>query len=175
MASRLMSMFRRGSRRRRPERIDPFGVGEPWRRFVQNALQAQARYRRVVDGVASGPLRVRLDDIGRRIEQAAQECWRVAQRGDALDDAVSMLDEGGPKVRLAAMVTEAREQLARLEAALSQAVAGAVELSARSVADAGIDGLDADLGDDLGGDVDRLVEEIAALRAALDEVSAPEA
>jgi hypothetical protein len=185
-------MFGHWLRRRRPERIDPFGVGEPWRRFVRGALQAQARYQQGMSGMAAGPLRERLDDIGRQVDQAAQECWRVAQRGDALEGAVSTLDVVGLRARLAAagsdevdlsapmvaslqaqlaaaermeaMVDQAQEQLVRLEAGLGQVVASAVELSIRSTAS-----VDAT---DLGHDVDDLVDELASLRSALEETRA---
>ena len=160
-------MFDRWRRRSRRERIDPFGVGEPWRRFVQRALQAEARYQQAVSGVAPGPLRQRLDDIGGRIEQATQECWRLARRGDALEDAVAALEEGEAKVRMEATATDAREQLARLETGLGLAVNSAVELSVRS----------ADAPDPAGpGDaIQRLDDEIATLRSAMDELSGPEA
>lgn len=157
-------MFGRWRRRRRRVRIDPFGVGEPWRHLVKSALQAQARYDRAVSGVAAGPLRERLDDIGRRIEEGTQECWRVAQRGDALQDAISLLDDGEAKAGLAATVSDTREHLARLEAGLGQAAAGAVELSARHATA----GEAAALGDG----VDHLVDDVTALRFALDDVSA---
>lgn len=160
-------MFDRRRQRRRRERIDPFGVGEPWRRFVQEALQAEARYRQAVSGVAAGPLRERLDDIGRRIEQATHECWRIARRGDALQEAVSALDECGAKVRLEAMVTDAREQLVRLEVGLARAVNSAVELSARSAHASDTAGVSHDL--------QRMEDEIATLRSAMDELSGPEA
>ncbi|CAN5838275.1 hypothetical protein BH24ACT2_BH24ACT2_07950 [soil metagenome] len=187
----MFSHWRR-RRRRHSQRIDPFGVGEPWRRFVREALQAQARYQQGMSGVAAGPLRERLDDIGRWVDQAAQECWRVAQRGDALEDAVSALGVVGLRARLAAaasdevelsaprvaslqaqlaavermeaMVAQAQEQLAHLEAGLGQVVASAVELSTRSAAS-----MDAT---DLGHDVDHLVDEMASLRSALEETRA---
>ena len=160
-------MFDRWRRRRGRERIDPFGVGEPWRRFVRGALQAQTRYRQAVSGVAPGPLRERLDDIGRRIEQATEECWRMARRGDALADAAAVVDEGDAKGRLETMVTDAWEQLARFEAGLVQAVHRAVELSARSAHVPGSTGP--------GGGIRPLEDEIAALRSAMEELSGPEA
>jgi hypothetical protein len=145
-----------------------------------------------VRGVAAGPLRERLDDIGRRVDQAAQECWRIAQRGDALEDAVSALglvglrarlaaagsdevDLSGPTVaslraqlaaaeRMEAMVAQAQEQLVRLEAGLGQVVASAVELSTLTTATTNAT--------DLGHDVDHLVDEMASLRSALEETRA---
>lgn len=170
-------------------------MGEPWRHYVRRALQAQARYDRAVGGMPAGPLRERLEEIGRRIEEASQECWRTAQRGDALDDAVSTLDVAAVRARLAtrtgetvaaagaadpvvaslraqlaaaermtAVVADARERLAVVEARLGEAVAAAVALSALA------DGA-ADTGR-LGSEVDRVVEELAALSSALDETRA---
>lgn len=155
----------RWRRRPRPVRIDPFGVGEPWRHFVREALQAQARYRHAVAGVAAGPLRERLDDVGRRIDEATRECWRVALQGEALADTASTLEEGSAKKRLTTMVADAQEHLGRVEAGLDQAVAGAVELSARLAASTDAIGL--------GDDVEHLVDELASLRFALGEVAKP--
>jgi hypothetical protein len=177
----------RWRRHRHLPRIDPFEVGQPWGRFVQGALQAQARYQRAVSAIAAGPLRERLDDIGRRIEEGVQTCWHVAQEGAALEDLESGLDLAGarrrlaasdavgPTVvslqaqvaageRLAAMVAEAKERLARLEAGLGLAAATAAELSARRATPAEATGL--------GDDVEHLVAEMSSLRAAQEEVRA---
>jgi hypothetical protein len=177
----------RWRRHRHLPRIDPFEVGQPWGRFVQGALQAQARYQRAVSAIAAGPLRERLDDIGRRIEEGVQTCWHVAQEGAALEDLESGLDLAGarrrlaasdavgPTVvslqaqvaageRLAAMVAEAKERLARLEAGLGLVATTAAELSARRATPAEATGL--------GDDVEHLVAEMSSLRAAQEEVRA---
>lgn len=187
-------MFGRGRERRRAERIDPFEVGEPWRRFVQGALQSQARYQRAVSGVAAGPLRERLEDIGRRVEEATQECWRTARRADALEAAVSAVDVAGTRARLEAassdagqagdedptvaslraqlstaerleaMVAGAQGQLARVEAGLGRAAATAVELCAHRAGSADTTALSSD--------IDGLVDDITALRTAFAETQA---
>lgn len=95
------------------------------------------------------------------------ECWHIAQRGDALADAVSTLGEGDTKVRLATMVADTRAQLAQVESGLGRAVASAVELAARRAAATSADA------NDLGDDVDHLVVELASLRSALDELTSP--
>ena len=174
-------------RRRRPGRIDPFTVGERWRGPVKGALQASARYSEIVASLPPGPLRQRLADIGASVDQGVEECWRVAQRGHALTAALSSLDAPGTRSRLAeaaeggdgqAVVASleaqlasaarleevaeaARQQLVVLEARLHEAVAAAVELSQR-VGDAAGAGR-------LGADVDDVVDQLAALRSALDE------
>ena len=179
-------------RGRHPERIDPFRVGEPWRHFVQGALQAQARYDRAVGGLPSGPLRERLREIGRRIEEACQECWRIAQRGEVLDDAVSTLDVAAVRQRLAArtgdtvvgtpvddpVVASLLAQLAaaeRLTAVVSEArerlgllEAHLDEAVATAVALSTLAGDPPDP-DRVRRDVDLVVEDLAALSVALDE------
>lgn len=181
-------------RRPRPERIDPFTVGQRWRPFVQGALQASARYRRTVEGVGPGPLRERLEELGAMVDSGVRECWRVARRGDELDDAVSALDAAGTRARLArieegtgggvdesvarslrarlstaerlaGVATEARERLRVLQARLDEAVARATELALGQ----GGTGLDAGA---LGGDIEHLVDDLEALRAGLEEAEA---
>ena len=73
-------------------RVDPFTIGEPWRRHVSAALGVQRKYDDIVGSVQPGPLRDRLTTIGRQVEQAVTECHAVAQRGDRLDDALRHLD-----------------------------------------------------------------------------------
>lgn len=191
-AGAALALARNRTPRRRKERVDPFTVGEPWRHHVRGALQAQARYARAVGDVPAGPLRERLEEIGRRIDQGAGECWRIAQRGDALDDSVALLGVAATRRRLAdleagsgtsgsdeavvaslraqlasaerldSVVAEAREQLKVLSARLDQAVATAVELTVR--AGGSVDA------SSLGSDVEQVVDELEALRSALDEV-----
>jgi hypothetical protein len=78
-----------GSRR---ERVDPFTLQEPWRRFVQDALSARGRFREAVDRTRSGPLQDTLQDIARRIDTGVEECWLVAQRGDSLVQSRNRID-----------------------------------------------------------------------------------
>ena len=79
-------------RQPRKERIDPFRVGEPWRQFVQDALQAERRFEETVRRTRSGPLQSALAELGDRIAQGVQEAWRVAQQGDNLDAALTRMD-----------------------------------------------------------------------------------
>lgn len=71
---------------------DPFTVGEPWRRFVQDAERAQRKLAGIVGSVKPGPIRDRLGDIAGRIDRAAAESYAIAQRGHALDQAVIQID-----------------------------------------------------------------------------------
>jgi hypothetical protein len=174
------------------ERIDPFAVGEPWRHFVRDALQAQARYNRTAGAAAPGPLRERLVEIGGRIADGVDECWRIAKRGDDLDEALGHLDtaqtvrelaaaEADPTTlpgtlealraqvqsaqRLERTAIDARDRLRLLNARLDEAVARAVELSVGTGDTVQLGGL--------GTDVDNLVGEMESLRQALEETSGP--
>lgn len=175
------------------ERIDPFALPEPWRRFVVEALKAQVRYQQTVSGAEPGPVRDRLVAIGARIDDGVQEAWRIARRGSQLVDARAAIDDEGARRELAALdaapgggsavertadalrsqietaqrldttIADVRSQLQLLDARLDESVARATELSVRIAAPD-------ELGP-VGADVDDLVGEMEALRAALEEAS----
>lgn len=88
-------------RRPRPERIDPFTLNEPWRRFVQDALQARTRFAAAVRRAPPGPLRDRLDEIGERMQTGVEECWLIAKRGQTLVTARRGIDLGQVERQLA--------------------------------------------------------------------------
>lgn len=177
------------------DRIDPFTLNEPWRRFVQSALQSQARFDQAVHQAARGPLRDRLGEIGDRVHDAVREAWRVARQGQVLADAGAQIDTAGVQrqlaevranasapwaagssleqtakaleaqlasaQRLANVTRGAQDRLRLLNARMDEMVARAIELS-----------VDASQPDELGGlgsDVDSLVDEMEALRLAMDE------
>lgn len=173
--------------------IDLSRLRDPWRWYVKEALDSEQRFERAVQGTAPGPLRERLATIGARLDDGVQECWRIANRGQELEVALTELVpaeqveqriaslQAAPRSdstdgliealrgqaeswrRIAATAADARNRLETLEARLDEAVARAVELSLRS-ADAGALG-------GLGADVDRLVGEMEALRRGLEEVT----
>ena len=181
-------------RQAKGERIDPFALSEPWRHFVQDALQAQARYNRAITSAAPGPLRERLVEIGGRIEDGVDECWRIAKRGDDLDEALHHLDptqavkelalaERDPTTlagtlealraqvesaqRLDRTAVDARDRLRLLNARLDEAVARAIELSVGTGSTVQLGGL--------GTDVDNHVGEMESLRQALEDTGGPTA
>lgn len=164
-------------------RVDPFTVGEPWRRFVQAALKARSRAHHAVGSGREGPLRERLGDVVRRIDLAVDEVWTIARRGHELAQArrdldparvrrrVDTADPSAPTTaalraqlesveRLERVIGDTEAQLGLLQARLDEAAARAVELAVRS--DDGALGA-------LGTDVDGIVTEMEALRQALEE------
>lgn len=185
-------------RRPREERIDPFTLGEPWRRLVGDALKARSRFDQTVDQARPGPLRDRLVELGARLDDGVRECWRIARQGDALESALGRLDRQGAQRELAELRGEIgrsgaaeRAPLERAEAAVRAQVAAAermerVARDARTrlrVLDAQLDEAvaravelslsahdSADL-TPLSADVDSLVGELEALRLAMEETS----
>jgi len=179
------------------DRVDPFTLAEPWRHYVQDALQARRRFTEAVDSAHHGPMRERLQEIDDRVETGVREVWRIARRGHDLVDARRRLDPDAIRRDLAATEANAdqpwasesttertleslRAQLATVErlervigdadsrlrllnARLDEAAARTIELSVQAH-DA------ADLGG-LGDDVDEMVDEMEALRLAIEETS----
>jgi hypothetical protein len=124
------------------EKIDPFQVGEPWRRFVQDAQSAEQKFQGVVRRARSGPIQERLQAIGRRIGDGVAECWRIACQGDQLDEAIRSLNEQDVYQELLEVQEERRRNrgneaadssLARTQAAIEAQLASGRRL--RSVAD----------------------------------------
>lgn len=176
------------------ERIDPFAVNEPWRQFVQHALASRTRFAGAVRTMQPGPLRDHLTEIGARLDEGVEECWRIARRGQLLARARAQVDDasaqrerdqllyraGGtpPADSTQARVLQALEaQIAtgqRMDAVLADTHSRLQLLDARrdeSVARA-IE-LSVQSGPEeltgLGDDVDGIVTEMEALRQALED------
>ncbi len=176
------------------QRIDAFTLSEPWRRYVQDALDAHQRFRDAVRGARPGPTQDRLRQIDDRVETGVREVWRIACRGDDLVDARRRLDPdairreiattqadgAAPSAgstaertmqslqaqlatleRLDRVIADADSQLKLLNARLDEAAARTIELAvqASDVSDLG----------GLGDDVDQMVDEMEALRQAIEE------
>jgi hypothetical protein len=193
----LLRLLPRGRRR---ERVDPFTLHEPWRRFVQEALQARTRFDQAVDRAPAGPLRDRLRDIAARVHTGVDECWQVARRGEALVEArrginardverkLAQVDRAAddPSAasvvqaleaqrathqRLGGVIERTQRELRLLDARLDEAVARALELAAHAGTDAGATvGRGAGVAG-LGSDVEGVVSEMESLRQALDETT----
>ena len=176
-------------------RIDPFTLGEPWRRYVTDALQARARFHEAVQSAREGPMRDRLREIEGRVDTGLDEVWRIARRGHDLVDARRRVDPDAIRREIAATEANAeqpwaagstmdrtmeslRAQLATVErlervigdadsrlrllnARLDEAAARTIELSVQAEDVAELGGL--------GDDVDQMVDEMEALRHAIEE------
>lgn len=176
-------------------RIDPFTLAEPWRHFVTDALQARARFQEAIDSARAGPMRDRLQEIQARVDTGVQEVWRIARRGHDLVDARRRVnpDEirrdiesteanaGQPWAsgstlertmeslkaqlatveRLERVIGDADSRLRLLNARLDEAAARTIELSVQASDVAELGGL--------GADVDQMVDDMEALRQAIEE------
>jgi hypothetical protein len=164
---------------------------------VLDAAQAAKRFKDLVGSLPAGPLRAELTEVGQRVDEGVRDCWEIANRGVALDDArkqlglsqaaneldrlrgdrtlraqqgmdLTTIDQAinavsrqlaaGQRVETAAF--EARDRLRVLNAQLDEAVAAVVEMSLRP--NAGSAGA-------IRGQVNGIVDELEALRLALDE------
>jgi hypothetical protein len=180
--------------RRRRERIDPAAVREPWRTFVRKAVAARDRFDRAVAGTDPGPLRDRLSEMAAQVSIGATECWRIARRANALDEAVAQLDAPGVLAQLGRCQHELHEapDRAELEATVdalrsqldsAERLAGVArearerlrrldaqldEAVARAL-ELSLRAADAGELDPLGSAVDGVVGELESLRQALEE------
>ncbi len=179
-------------------RVDPRQLSAPWRGFVEEALDARARFERAVARTTPGPLRERLGVIGDRVGTGVEECWRIARQGDVLvgalgqvdvDDVLRQLDAlrvgggggapGSSRHRTEQALQAQLDSAARLEATARRAHDDLTLLNARldeAVARAielSVQAGTADQLNSLGSDVDGLVGDMEALRQGLEEVSGP--
>jgi hypothetical protein len=174
-------------------RIDPFTVAEPWRRYVTDALQARTRFSESVASARPGPMHDRLRQIQTRVDTGVHEVWRIARRGHDLVDARRRVDpdsirreiasaQAGPPPapgstaertmeslraqlatveRLELVIGDADSRLRLLNARLDEAAARTIELSVQANDVTELSGL--------GDDVDQMVDEMEALRQAIEE------
>lgn len=177
-------------RKPREMRVDPSKLRDPWRRFVVDALDARRRFDTACKRTPSGPLRERLTELGRRIEDAVDETWRIARQGEMLQGAYHELDLAVVEEELAELVDrpasdsrdqaiealkaqlqagrrirtvgeDAENRLRVLNARLDEAVARAIELSVSGYQVEDLLGVS--------NQVDSLVGEMESLRQALEE------
>lgn len=119
--------------------IDPFAISEPWRHFVQGTQRARQSLRQAVNATSDGPLKARLGDIAHRLEQAVEESWAIAKRGDEIDAAVNRIDPVRLRSRLATLNTASTPtegDLAEAVASLESQLASADRLKALSASTA---------------------------------------
>jgi hypothetical protein len=190
-----------GLRRRGPRKevIDPFAIGEPWRRFVQDAQSAERRFEDTVRRTPEGPLQDRLRDLGERIHAGVREGWRIACQGANLQKGLRQFDIKDIRRELAMVEAEiegagrhasaslkrTRDALVAQDASFERVRAVAEDARDRlRVLNAQLDEAVAraielslsstDPGDIslLAGDVDSLVDDLESLRRAIEETEA---
>jgi hypothetical protein len=165
-----------------PKRIDPFTLGEPWRRHVAAAQSAQRRFTTIVASLSDGPLRTRMAGIGRQVDRGVAECFAIARHGDRLDDTIRNLDGPALRARLdratdPATRSSLENQLASLERIRSARTQTDQRLHALQnrlgelVGQAAEVSLGADRTPELGSAVDDVVVQLQALLEAVDEVN----
>jgi hypothetical protein len=172
------------------QRVNPGAVREPWRSFVKDAQDARRRFDLACRRTRPGPLRDRLGDLGRKLDDAVQEVWRIAQQGDVLQGGLTVIDADRARQELAELAKEpagdsrdraeaalksqvatydrlrkvgedAIDKLRALNAQLDEAVARAVELSVQAADEEALSGVS--------NQVDSVVGEMESLRQALEE------
>lgn len=99
--------------------IDPFSISEPWRRFVQGAQRSRAALDETLRGAPEGPLKSRLDDVAGRLEQAIEESWEIAKRGDQIDEAIARIDPVRLRAQLEVLTSAERSTSESTKAAVA--------------------------------------------------------
>jgi hypothetical protein len=172
-------------------RVAPSSLSEPWRSYGLQAEESKRRFDHVVQSVSPGPLRQRLELLSGRLDEGVDEACRIARRGHEISTAIGEIDtvsaeaeladlrrQLGPADpspaqaqtiealeaqlasarRLTALAEQSRDRLRVLDARFDELLARTVEVSVGSG--------DTDVLDQ---DVDGLVNELEALRIAMDE------
>lgn len=183
----------------RPDRIDPFTLGDPWKRMVQDAVQSQNRFTEAVQDTARGPLRERMEEIASRIAEGVEEAWRVGRSGQALSEARRRIDTANIDRDLAELDARAgqasaagnayqrtresllaqRDSATRLDTTIAEAADqlrltnALLDEAVASAVELSVSAHDVDDLAGLGNDVDVLVADLEAIRLGLDEVDRP--
>lgn len=181
-------------RRRRPPDdplagIDPRAVAPRFGAAVAAALDARRRYADVVAGIRSGPVHDQLAALAVRVDVGVLAVWETARRATDVARTLGALDPDrvtddykrakragddpeleavlaqrfGSVQRLLNTLDDTDERLRLLDARLGAVVAGAAEVALGTV------GASADV-DALGAELDGVVDDLGALRAALDDL-----
>ena len=181
------------------ERIDPFTLAEPWRRYVQSAQESQRRFDDTVRSTPMGPVRDQLEGLRENVAGAVDDCWQTSKRGAQLvrayqqvdveraqrelDEAQQLAQSAGGSARAESLKTTV-ESLQTQIATAERLRSGATNAQDRLRAlDAQLDEIVArtvelsatadSVGvlDDLGADLDRVRMEMEAVRQGLEEAS----
>ena len=184
-------VFRRRSRPDPLAEVEPDTLPPVYRAPVVDARRARTQFSDLTSGLADGPLRDRMAELGARVDAGVLAIWRTATQAAAIDRVAATLDPERVTAELKQArrsgaddtVVEAlqarfastqrllnardglRDRLPVLEARLATAVARAAELTLAGphVVDAELAGLEADL--------ESLVVELDALSSATAELA----
>jgi hypothetical protein len=155
---------------------------------VAEALQSRRRYRELLDGLRPGPVRDRLERTRERVDAGVLAVWDTAVRATDIERTLATLgpervaaeykrakragDEPDVEAalgqrfvsvqRLLNTLDDTDDRLRLLDARLGAAVAQAAEVALDVAGPSAADALDAELAG--------VVDELAALRSALDEL-----
>jgi hypothetical protein len=177
---------------RQPRRpgINPRELDDPWRTLMEEILDAGRRFDAAVTGLREGPLRDRLRHLRSRLDAAVDEAWRIATAGQALTAARRQIDttrivaelqaaEGGPRTprtdqtisairaqlgaaeRLDRTIADTHDRLRLLDARIDETITRTVELSVSQTDLQALSGL--------GDEIDSIVDDMEALRQAVEE------
>ncbi|MGH9228710.1 MAG: hypothetical protein ACRD07_08265 [Acidimicrobiales bacterium] len=179
-------------RRKAPDdplaRVDPRATSPRFAAAVAEALETRRRYRELLDGLRPGPVRERLVRTGEGLDAGVLAVWDTASRATEIERTLATLDPervtaeykrakragDEPDVeavlgrrfvsvqRLLNTLDDTDDRLRLLDARLGAAVAHAAEVALDVTGFGAADALDAELAG--------VVEELAALRSALDEL-----
>ena len=177
-------------------KIDPFSVNEPWRGAVLDAVKSRARFTQAVKTFRDGPLKASVTVIDDRLDDAVNECYRVALQGQLVTDGRKNINDHEVATELAQAraqggdgregLTEARSlRITSLEAQLQTAhrmddlIASTKEqlylLNARldeavtRAIELSVSNQGGGVGE-LGSDVDGIIDDLQSLRLAMEDV-----
>jgi hypothetical protein len=169
-------------------RVDPAAASPRFAPAVVEALDARRRYRELLEGLRPGPIRDRLFSTGEGFDAGVLAVWETAERATDIERTLAALDSDRvtaeykrakragdvPDVeaalgqrfvavqRLLNTLDDTDERLRLLDARLGAAVAQAAEVALDVAGPASADALDAELAG--------VVDDLAALRSALDDL-----
>jgi hypothetical protein len=168
--------------------VDPRATSPRFAPAVAEALESRRRYRELLDGLRPGPVRDRLERTRKRLDAGVLAVWDTAARATDVERTLATLDPervtaeykrakragDEPDVeaalgqrfvsvqRLLNTLDDTDDRLRLLDARLGAAVAQAAEVALDVAGPSAADALDAELAG--------VVDDLAALRAALDEL-----
>ena len=174
-------------------KISPGSLVEPWQSLMKGILDARKRYGAALKGMQDGPLKERLGELGERLESGVDEAWTIAQAGNQLTlgrrqinsesifaelqqaQSAARTERSDQKIqalqaqlsatqRLDSTIGDTYDQLLLLDARIDELVTRTVELSVSQASTDDLGGLGG-----LGAEVDSIVNDMEALRQAVEE------